>query len=210
MFTGLVEEVGTITKISTNNDGKEFQISADKVLQDVKLGDSIAIDGVCLSVTKFSQKEFTVQAVHETISKTTLGKLQTGSKINLERAMMANGRFGGHIVQGHVDGTGTILAINHYQNSAEIEIALSKNMMKYIVQKGSVTVSGISLTVAEKRSVSIVIAVIPITLKDTSLGLKQVGDLVNIETDLFAKYVENFIEMKNAPDITEKMKKWGY
>lgn len=210
MFTGLVEEIGTIKKISTNNDGKELLVAAEEVLQDVKIGDSIAIDGVCLSVIAFSQKEYSAQAVHETLSKTTLGKLQVGSKVNLERAMSANGRFGGHIVQGHVDGTGTILTINHYQKSAEIEIGLPKELLKYIIQKGSVTVSGISLTVAEKRANSIVIAVIPITLQDSNLGLKKVGDSVNIETDLFAKYVENFIEMRNAPDINEKMKKWGY
>lgn len=210
MFTGLIEEVGTVKKISTNNDGKEFMIAAEKVLQDAKLGDSIAIDGVCLSVENFSDKEFSVQAVHETLRKTTLGNLQMGSKINLERAMSADGRFGGHIVQGHVDGTGTILGINHFQKSAEIEIKLSKELLKYIVSKGSVTISGISLTVAEKRQDSIVIAVIPITMKDTSLSTKGIGDSVNIETDIFAKYIENFMQTKNAPDITTKMKKWGY
>lgn len=210
MFTGLIEEIGTLKKITTNNDGKEFSIAAEKVLEDVKLGDSIAIDGVCLSVTSFSQNEFSVQAVHETIRKTTLGSVQVGCKINLERAMSANGRFGGHIVQGHVDGTGTILSINRYQKSAEIELSLSNDLLKYIVPKGSVTISGISLTVAEKRSSSILIAVIPITLEDTNLGMKRIGDLVNIETDIFAKYIENFMENKNGSDIITKMKKWGY
>jgi riboflavin synthase len=210
MFTGLIEEVGSIKRITSNKDGKEFQISASKILSDVNLGDSIAIDGVCLSVTEFSQNDFKVQAVHETIRKTTLCNLRTNSKINIERAMSANGRFGGHIVQGHVDGTGTISAINIFQKSAEMEISIPRNLMKYIVSKGSITISGISLTVAEKKESTIRIAVIPITFQDTSLSTKQVGNTINIETDLFAKYIENFMENKNAPDITTKMKNWGY
>ncbi|MBN2281683.1 MAG: riboflavin synthase [Candidatus Marinimicrobia bacterium] len=210
MFTGLVEEVGTLQKSISNRDGKELQIAAQKVLADVSLGDSIAIDGVCLSVTNFSRSHFSVQAVHETLRKTTLGHLQTGSRINLERAMQANGRFGGHIVQGHIDGTGTIAAINNFQNSVEIEITLPDHLMKYIVPKGSVAVSGISLTVAEKYPHSILIAVIPITLKDTNLATQKIGNAVNIETDIFAKYIENFLEHKNTPDIVSKMKNWGY
>ena len=210
MFTGLIEEIGTLQRSIPNQDGRELQISAAKILEDVQLGDSIAIDGVCLSVTDFSSQWFKVQAVHETLGKTTLGNLTGGSKINLERAMSARGRFGGHIVQGHVDGTGKILAINHYQQSAEIEIEIPRHLMKYIVPKGSIAISGISLTVAEKMDRSIKIAVIPITLKDTNLGTKKTGDPVNLETDLFAKYIENFITQKNSPDIITNMKKWGY
>jgi len=210
MFTGLIEEVGTLQRSKANADGREFQIAADKVLQNVQLGDSIAVDGVCLSVTAFSKSGFSVQAVHETVKKTTLKTLSAGSKINLERAMPAKGRFGGHIVQGHVDGTGTISAIDHYQQSAEIKITLPENLLRYIVPKGSVAINGISLTVAEKYPDSILIAVIPITLQDTNLGTKKVGDTVNIETDIFAKYIENFIENNHAPDILTKMKKWGY
>jgi len=210
MFTGLVEEVGTLKRAIPNQDGKELQISASRILEDVKMGDSIAIDGVCLSVTSFTNNSFNVQAVHETLRKSTLGNLKSSSKINLERAMSANGRFGGHIVQGHVDGTGSISVINQYQNSAEIEIALPRDLMKYIVPKGSITISGISLTVAEKHDTSIKIAVIPITFQDTNLADKKIGDKVNIETDLFAKYIENFMENKNALDIQTKMKSWGY
>ncbi|MFP4548677.1 MAG: riboflavin synthase [Fidelibacterota bacterium] len=210
MFTGLIEEVGKIKSIHTNKDGKELEISAEKVLENVQKGDSISIDGVCLSVTDFSNNYFRVQAVHESLRKSTLGKLQTGSVVNLERAMSAGGRFGGHIVQGHADGTGKIKQVRKFQNSAEIEIVIPAKLMKYIVAKGSIAISGISLTVAEKHADSITIAVIPITFADTSLSRKRIGDPVNIEVDIFAKYVENFFNNQDSPDITQKMKTWGY
>ncbi len=210
MFTGLIEEVGRMKSIHTNKDGKELEIYAEKVLEKVRIGDSISIDGVCLSVTDFSGNYFRVQAVHETLRKSTLGTLQTGSRVNLERAMSAGGRFGGHIVQGHVDGTGKIKQLRKIQNSAEIDIIIPDKLMNYIVTKGSIAISGISLTVAEKREKSITIAVIPITFEDTSLSHKRIGDPVNIEVDVFAKYVENFFKKQNNPDITEKMKIWGY
>lgn len=210
MFTGLVEEIGTIKKISTNNDGKVFNISAEKILVGAKIGDSIAIDGCCLSIISFTDDEFTVQAVHETLHRTTLGTWIMGNYVNLERAIAATSRFGGHFVQGHIDCTGTITGIKQYQNSAEIKITIPNKYMEFIIEKGSITISGISLTVAKKNSDSITIALIPITLKDTSLSTKKSSDKVNIETDIIGKYIKNIINQNNYPDIETKMKNWGY
>ncbi len=210
MFTGLVEEVGHVEKMVKNRDGATLTITAEKVLMDTTLGDSIAIDGVCLSVTELTDTSFTVQAVHETLQKSTLSNLTTGAHVNLERAMAAGGRFGGHIVQGHVDGTGKISKIQHFQQSAEITLKPPKSLMTYIVSKGSITLSGISLTVAEKTESTIKISVIPITFQDTNLKERKEGDAINIEVDIFAKYVENFFKNSNTQGIEDKMKSWGY
>ncbi|MBN2600864.1 MAG: riboflavin synthase, partial [Candidatus Marinimicrobia bacterium] len=193
MFTGLIEELGTVRRVSINSEGCLFEISAEKVLERLAIGDSIAIDGTCLSVVSFKNDSFTAQAVQETINRSTLKHFRVGTKVNLERAMPADGHFGGHFVQGHVDGIAAISRMIKNGRAAIITIDLPAELMRYIILKGSVAIDGISLTVAEKFGNRISVSVIPLTLKDTSLSLKKSGDLVNIEVDMMAKYVENII-----------------
>jgi len=211
MFTGLIEEIGRIDKIIPNKEGRGLQIDSNIVIEDIKLGDSVSVDGVCLSVTGIGNKNFKVQAVQETLQRSTLQNIKTGAPVNLERAMLPTSRFGGHFVQGHVDAIGKILSWEMTGQSALLKILAPDKVMKYIVEKGSITINGISLTVAALEESMLSIALIPITLKETNLGQKKVGDHVNIEVDTIAKYVENLLEKRSSSiPITEKMKKWGY
>ena len=172
MFTGIIEEVGSVVSIQRSSSKSFIRISARKVLEDVHLGDSIAVNGVCLTVTDFDAASFQADVMNETLSRSSLGSLRSGSPVNLERAMAAGGRFGGHIVSGHIDGTGTI---------------------SYIVEKGSVAIDGISLTVAKVAADSFSVSIIPHTASQTVLGTKKVGDIVNLENDIIAKYVEKLM-----------------
>ena len=211
MFTGIIEETGKIKNISSNASGKQFEIQAQRVIEDAHPGDSIAIDGVCLSVTTIGKDVFTVQAVRETLQRTTLDLLRKGDVVNLERAMRADGRFGGHFVQGHVDGVAKLRSKKIQGESALLFFSIPAELKKYIVPKGSIALNGISLTVAAMDSESITVAVIPITLRDTSLGLKKDGDSVNVEVDMLAKYVENFMDRKDEKKtISQGMREWGY
>ncbi|RKY50117.1 MAG: riboflavin synthase [Candidatus Neomarinimicrobiota bacterium] len=212
MFTGLIEEVGTIRRVKDNTEGKSFEIAAQKVLEDLKIGDSIAVDGTCLSVVSVLKDGFTAQAVQETIRKTTLAFFRPGSRVNLERAMAANSRFGGHFVQGHVDGIAPISSIEKKGNSAVITLEIPENLRRYIAVKGSVAINGISLTVAECAGRFVSVAVIPLTLKDTHLGLKKTGDYVNIEVDILAKYVARQLSgnSENETPLEKKITSWGY
>lgn len=189
MFTGLVEDVGTVAKIDANGDGARLTIETTLAAQ-VKEGDSVAVSGVCLTATSVSANSFAADAINETLSRTSIGSLGDGDGVNLELAMKADGRFGGHIVQGHVDGVGEIAEIRADGLSQVITVAAQPELLRYIVEKGSITVDGISLTVAAVDEKGFDIALIPETLERTTLGAAKKGDTVNLETDIFAKYAE--------------------
>lgn len=197
MFTGIVEEIGTVRTMTKGSNSLQLQITCEKVLEDVQIGDSIAVNGICLTVKDFKSSSFTADVMPETIKATTLQTLQIGHAINLERAMAANGRFGGHFVSGHVDGVGTITTIRPEANAIYMHIAIDKGLLKYFIDKGSVTVDGTSLTVFEVTNDGFVISLIPVTQVDSVVGQKQVGSTVNVECDLLAKYMERLLVPKN-------------
>jgi riboflavin synthase len=192
MFTGIIEEIGVVANIQRT--GESFvAIEAKKILSDVHLGDSIAVNGVCLTVTSFSGKFFTVDVMPETVKASSLNSVKRGSKVNLERAMAAGGRFGGHFVSGHIDGTGIIKSKKSLENAIYYEIEAEQELLKYIILRGSVAVDGTSLTVFAVTENSFTLSIIPHTLSESILGLKGSGDIVNIECDMIGKYVGHFI-----------------
>ena len=193
MFTGIVEEVGSIVSIRRGSRSATLKIQGKEIFSDIKLGDSIAVNGICLTVTEFSGNVFSTDATPETIDRTSLSLLSTGSPVNLERAMSAAGRFGGHIVTGHIDGTAVVSDIRKDDNAVIIRFTCSAEQMEGIIEKGSVTIDGISLTVASVENNSFTVSVIPHTGKETTLLSRKRGDLVNIETDVIGKYVAKFI-----------------
>jgi riboflavin synthase len=196
MFTGIIEEIGTIEQIRQSGEAIVMTIGAQKVLTDVHLGDSIAVNGVCLTVTSFTDRAFTVDVMPETVKATSLRTLTKGSKVNLERAMAANGRFGGHFVSGHVDGIGRIIRKWPSANAVYYEIEIPKELRQYMILKGSVAVDGTSLTIFGLTDNTFTISLIPHTRAETILGEKQPGDIVNIECDMIGKYVAQFMEGK--------------
>ena len=207
MFTGLVEEMGTIASISQSRGARNFTINADIVLSDLKIDDSVAIDGTCLTVIELTGKGFAVEAVEQTLKMTTLGSFRIGQNVNLERALRADARLGGHFVQGHVDGVGEVIKWQEQQGGKKITIKLDKELMKYIIPKGSITVNGCSLTVASIQGNSIDIALIPHTLEVTTLGRLTAGDKVNIETDMLGKYAYKYMKpMLEEHDVYAKYK----
>lgn len=193
MFTGIIEETGRIESIVQDGDSAVITINASKVLEGTKVGDSIAVNGVCLTATSVTGGRFTADVMAETLRRSSLGSLVHGSMVNLERAMPANGRFGGHIVSGHIDGTGTIRSMEKEANAIWVEIATKPNLLKYIVEKGSIAIDGISLTVAKLTSDSFSVSVIPHTGEETTLLKKYPGDIVNLENDIVGKYVERLL-----------------
>ncbi|WP_160719046.1 riboflavin synthase [Bacillus sp. USDA818B3_A] len=207
MFTGIIEEIGKVAKIQRTANSYVLTIEAEKILQDVQLGDSIAVNGVCLTVTSFSGKQFSVDVMPETVKATSLNNVQTGSKVNLERAMAAGGRFGGHFVSGHIDGTGTITRKQAFENAVYYEIAADPELLRYIIVRGSVAVDGTSLTVFEVSETSFTLSLIPHTLSETVIGLKGSGDIVNLECDMIGKYVSHFI--KNLGNEPQQKKNSG-
>ena len=198
MFTGIIEEIGKIKGINKGRSSAVLEISASKVLEDVQLGDSIAVNGVCLTVTEFGESWFKVDVMHESMNRSSLSVLKSGSHVNLERAMAANGRFGGHIVSGHVDGMGTVRSVERDDNAVWYNISAAPQIMKYIVEKGSITIDGISLTVAKVGKDNFSVSIIPHTLKETILAEKKPGDVVNLENDMIGKYVERFVSIGAA------------
>jgi riboflavin synthase len=190
VFTGIIEETGVIKSIRPEGKASRITISASKVLEDVKTGDSINTSGVCLTVTAFTSSSFTVDVMPETMLRSALGKLKPGSRVNLERALRLSDRMGGHIVNGHIDGTGTVLRIRKDENAVRITIDAGAAVLKYIVEKGSVAVDGISLTVVGVDRHSFEVSVIPYTLEETTLAGRKTGDPVNVECDIIGKYVE--------------------
>lgn len=187
MFTGIVEELGEVTRVEPNAEATRLTVRGPVVTQDARHGDSIAVNGVCLTVVDTTDDEFTVDVVPETLQRTSLNGIEPGRLVNLERAMSADGRFGGHVVQGHVDGTGTFLSRDH---DGLAHFAYLPSLSRYLVEKGSIAVDGVSLTVARVTDQEFAVALIPTTLRATTLGRNQPGDSVNLEVDVLAKYVE--------------------
>ena len=202
MFTGIIEEIGTIQSIQRSGNSAVLTIQADLILSDIHIGDSIAVNGICLTVTSFSNNSFCADVMHETLNRSSLKSLRSKSPVNLERAMPANGRFGGHIVSGHIDGTGTIRSTKQEANSVWYTIQTSPSILRYIVEKGSITIDGISLTVATVQNDSFQVSIIPHTLKQTILAYKRAGDMVNLENDCIAKYVERLLNCQPKTTIT--------
>lgn len=211
MFTGIIEEIGIISNIQRTGESCILTIEAKKILEDVHLGDSIAVNGVCLTVTSYTSNRFTVDVMPETIKATSLNSLKRGSKVNLERAMAAGGRFGGHFVSGHIDGTGVIKSKKAFENAVYYEIEAGHDLMRYVILKGSIAIDGTSLTVFGTSEDSFTISLIPHTLGETILGIKGPGDIVNLECDMIGKYVGHFIinfknekQPKNSVGLTAK------
>jgi len=211
MFTGIVEELGAVKNIVNIGRGRKLEIAAAKMLDGVSSGDSTCINGVCLTVVRVSGNSFEVEVVAETLSRSTLMEIQVGDCVNLERALRLDGRLGGHFVQGHVDGIGVFQDIQKRDPGSWFTIRVGHDISKFVVEKGSIAIDGISLTVAEKKADLISIAVIPFTLSSTNLSEKKIGDRVNIEVDIIGKYVRNFLDKPDEKELTlNDLEKWGF
>ena len=205
MFTGIVEEMGTIRSIRRGAHSAVLSIGADTVLSDLKTGDSVAVNGVCLTATGTDPGGFTADVMHETLDRSSLGTLTVGSRVNLERAMAANGRFGGHIVSGHIDGIGVISQIGRDDNAIWYTIQADAGILRYIIEKGSIAIDGISLTVAKVSAKDFSVSIIPHTAANTTLAAKRSGDVVNLENDCIGKYVEKLLSQP-APQTNTSTK----
>lgn len=208
MFTGIVEEKGTVKSLSKNTLPAKIQIECSRVLEGSITGDSIAVNGVCLTATELTGNTFTADIMNETLERSSLGALKPGSHVNLERAAALNTRLGGHIVSGHIDGTGKISRIEEIENTFWYTISCSDRLLKFIIEKGSIAIDGISLTVARVNPGNFQVSIIPHTLKETTLMEKKTGDIVNLENDVIGKYVDRLLhfegkEEKNESRITE-------
>lgn len=200
MFTGIVEEIGTVRAVRRGAHSSVLSIGAVRIQNGLKIGDSVAVNGVCLTVCSKDSGGFTADVMHETLNRSSLGCLSVGSRVNLERAMAADGRFGGHIVSGHIDGVGCIRALQRDDNALWYTVEAAPQVLRYIVEKGSIAMDGISLTVASVSETVFSVSVIPHTASATILGEKRPGDPVNLETDVIGKYVEKFLcASKEAP-----------
>ncbi|NYV77681.1 riboflavin synthase [Streptomyces sp. UH6] len=200
MFTGIIEELGEVTAVEQLADAARFRLRGPVVTEGARHGDSIAVNGVCLTVVEHEDDEFTADVMAETLKRSSLGALTVGSRVNLERPTPVGGRLGGHIVQGHVDGTGTVLDRQASEHWEVVRISLPAELTRYVVGKGSITVDGISLTVVEAGQDFFTVSLIPTTLALTTLGLKQAGDPVNLEVDIVAKYVERLFTAGRTED----------
>jgi riboflavin synthase len=196
MFTGLVEETGTVVEIAVEEHSGRLTVIAPTVHQDARLGDSISVNGCCLTVIAQNADHLTFDVVPETMRRTDLGELETGDIVNLERPLAVGARLGGHFVQGHIDGVGTVLAVTPEENAVVVEIGVPEPLRRYIVEKGSIAVDGVSLTVAAARPESFTVWTIPHTRAITTLGQRGVGDHVNLECDLLGKYIERLLEAR--------------
>ena len=205
MFTGIIEELGTVERVTRGRVSAVIAIRAEHILSDLKIGDSVAVNGVCLTATGLTGHGFTADVMHETLDRSSLAGLGPGSPVNLERAMAANGRFGGHIVAGHVDGVGTIAAIEKDDNAIWFTITAPAQVLRYVVEKGSIAIDGISLTVARVETDRFAVSVIPHTAAVTLLGQRRTGDRVNLESDLVGKYVERLL--RPAPEEKQQESK---
>ena len=208
MFTGIIEEIGTVLSVKKGGQSSVVRIGASKVLKDIHTGDSIAVNGVCLTAVTFDGQGFLADVMNETFEKSSLKSLKPGDPVNLERAMKAGGRFGGHMVAGHVDGTGTVTSVEQDANAVWFTVAAPSEIMRYCVSKGSIARDGIRLTIAKPGDQWFQVSVIPHTLKETVLGAKKTGDLVNLENDMIGKYVEKLMNLghdEKTSAITEEM-----
>ncbi|WP_368863475.1 riboflavin synthase [Staphylococcus hominis] len=210
MFTGIVEEIGTVKSIRTQQSVRTLDISCQKILVDMHIGDSISVNGACLTVIDFQQNQFSVQVIKGTENKTYLANIKENDEVNLERAMSGSGRFGGHFVLGHVDAKGTIINIRETPNSRIVSIKASDSVIKQMVKQGSITVDGVSLTIFDLHQHSFDIHLIPETRRSTILSNKKMGDEVHLETDVLFKYVESIVG-KNKSDLSvDKLKAYGF
>ena len=214
MFTGIIEEVGTVSRVRRGRHSAVLEIQARSVLEGTRTGDSIAVSGVCLTVTSLPPGGFTADVMHETLNRSALASLTAGSRVNLERAMPADGRFGGHIVAGHVDGVGTIQRIRRDDNAVWYTISAPPEVLRYVVEKGSIAIDGISLTVAAVTERDFSVSVIPHTAAHTTLSDRREGDAVNLETDIVGKYVEKLLrpapEERSGGLTREFLARYGY
>jgi len=215
MFTGIIEEIGTVTRVVQGAKSSRVTISAAVIFSDLKLGDSVATNGVCLTVNEMTSSTFTADVMHETLKYTSLKGLVSGTRVNLERAMLANGRFGGHIISGHIDGMGTITDILKDDNAVIYKIAAKPDIVKYIVKKGSIAIDGISLTVTVVDNTSFSVSIIPHTTQVTILADRKLGDMVNLEVDMLAKYIEKLLKQdpktpQSTPMTAEFLVKNGF
>ncbi len=207
MFTGLIEEKGIIKNLDIKGSSGTISISCAEVLKDTKIGDSIAVDGICLTVTRLGVDFFEADVMAETVRRSSLKEKYRGSKVNLERAMPVYGRFGGHIVSGHIDGTGIVEDIRTEENAVWFSISASNKILSHIIEKGSVAIDGISLTVAYIDDVKFKVSIIPHTIGETTLSERRRGDIVNLENDLIGKYVEKFINPPSKEGDLKSVKK---
>lgn len=213
MFTGLVEEVGKIKHLNSGGKASILTIQGNKILEDLKIGDSVAVNGVCLTVTQITGSNFSADVMNETLKSSSLGHLNQGSKVSLERAMSVNGRFGGHFVSGHIDGVGQIVHIKKDDNAVWFTLKTETEIARYIVKKGSIAMDGVSLTVAKIEGNTFSISMIPHTFAVTHFAEKKVLDYVNLESDVIGKYVEKLLgfEKPTSSEITrEFLQKFGY
>ncbi len=211
MFTGLIEEIGIVKEIQNWQGALRLTISAHEVSSDLAIDDSVAINGVCLTVINLSKEAFQVEAVSESLKKTTLASVQKGARINLERSLRFSDRLGGHLVQGHVDGVGQVTAVQSQAGGQLLSITLPQHLMKYIISEGSIAIDGVSLTVARLNKNVVTLSLISHTLKKTTLAESKVGDKVNIEVDLIGKYIENMLTNPAQGKISEHwLQKTGF
>ncbi len=198
MFTGIVEQQGRVVSADTSDTGARFTIESRLITSDLEVGDSVAVNGTCLTAVSVDRghSRFAVDLVPETLDRTSLGAITEGASVNLERAMPASGRFDGHVVQGHVDGVGIVTTLTRDDDGVRMGIDLPPTLLRYVVEKGSITLDGVSLTVAAVRDTGIEVALIPHTLEVTTLGSRAAGDRINIEVDILAKYVERLMELR--------------
>lgn len=205
MFTGIIEERGILQEVQRSVNCAKITIQAKKVLEEIQLGDSIAVNGICLTVTSFTKDVFTADVMPETWRRCSISQLNNGQIVNLERAMPINGRFGGHIVSGHIDGMGKIQGIKQEENAVLYEILTEEKLLRYVVEKGSIAIDGISLTVTNVTDKSFFVSVIPHTVQNTNLKERKKGEFVNLEADCIGKYVSKFLGLtKKEETITEK------
>ena len=205
MFTGIVEELGTVSKVQKTDTGKQFTITANAIMDDLKVGDSVNVNGVCLTVTRHDEKTFNLDLVKETLKKSNLGDLKNESPVNLERAITLSTRLGGHILQGHVETVGVIMDKVRSGDGATLSVGIDPGFMRYCISKGSIALDGVSLTIASMSENIVKVALIPHTLEMTTLGAKDVGDSLNIETDIIGKYIERLMSFEDDDDQMEEL-----
>lgn len=210
MFTGIIEELGTIKQMTKGQESIVFTIGARKIMQDLKVGDSIAVNGVCLTVTSFTSTNFTADVMPETIRATSLAQLQVGASVNLERTMIANGRFGGHFVSGHIDEVGVILRKRSFANAVYFDIKVSHEASALCIPRGSIAIDGISLTIFDLQKEIVTVSIIPHTFGETTLGFKREGDTVNIETDLLGKYIAKQLKVRSNTLTEDFLRQHGF
>jgi len=210
MFTGIIEEVGIVKSVTSHGIGKRITIECTEVLSDTKLGDSISTNGVCLTVTDISKNSFSADVMPETMRMSNLGAFRNGSQVNLERALSLSTRLGGHIVSGHIDCIGKVLSFKTESNAVWVTISIPRDMSKYVIQKGSITLDGISLTVADIQHEIVKVSIIPTTKDETTLLKKNVGDIINVECDVIGKYVEKLFKKNEGSISIDFLKENGF